>query len=283
MNGRSNAFTVRLVAVLLAGGCVPESMPPASNEGAESSSTSDVEPGGESAPNGMGFVPPPDVGAGVFECSIWVQDCPTGQKCMPWAKDGGSAWSSTRCSPIVAEPVGIGESCQVEGSGLSGLDDCDLASMCWDVDRETNLGTCVPMCVDGPENPRCEDPNNHCVQAAGAVLNICFPTCNPLLQDCREGLGCYATPDSFICAPTASSNGINEACEFYSVCAPGLQCIALDGPPCLDDATACCRPFCRLDDEESSCSAVEECVPWFDAGDAPARWEDVGFCAFPDL
>lgn len=236
-----------------------------------------------SSESGSDFLPPPDAGDPAWECDIWAHDCPAGEKCMPWANDGGSAWTATRCSPIAPEPAGLGEPCQVEGSLVSGLDDCDIASMCWDVDPETNEGTCVPMCVGGYQNPRCEDPSDHCLQAGGGALNICLPTCDPLLQNCREGLGCYGTPDSFVCAPTASSNGLDEPCEFYTVCSPGLQCLSIDGPPCPDGAVACCRPFCRIGDVESPCSALEECVPWFEDGDAPARWEEVGYCALPDL
>ena len=268
----------------LAVGCMPDGQQADVVEPAIDTDGGTPDPSGEAEPSSGGdFLPPPDAGAPAYECDIWAHDCPTSEKCMPYASDGGSAWSGTRCSPIAIDPAVAGEPCHVEGSRASGLDDCDLATMCWDVDPVTNEGTCVPMCVGAPFSPLCEDPNHHCLQAAGGFLNLCLPTCNPLLQDCRQGRGCYGMPDRFICTPDASGNALNEPCEYHNVCSPGLQCLSIDGPPCPDDAIACCRPFCRLGEMGSPCAALEECVPWFDDGDAPARWEDVGYCALLDL
>ena len=50
-------------------------------------------------PPGEGFIEMPDGGGATNECNQWVQDCPEGEKCMPWANDGGSAWNATRCRP----------------------------------------------------------------------------------------------------------------------------------------------------------------------------------------
>src|SRR5690606_38571371 len=48
----------------------------------------------------MGFVGDPDVGGGGGECDVFAQDCPKGEKCMPWANDGGGSWNATTCSPV---------------------------------------------------------------------------------------------------------------------------------------------------------------------------------------
>ncbi|MEX1364969.1 MAG: hypothetical protein AB1Z98_17710, partial [Nannocystaceae bacterium] len=40
---------------------------------------------------GCNDVPPPP------QCSLFAQDCPDGEKCMPWANDGGDAWNATIC------------------------------------------------------------------------------------------------------------------------------------------------------------------------------------------
>ena len=52
---------------------------------------------------GVIFILPDDGGTGVFECDLWGQDCPDGEKCMPWASNGGT-WNATRCSPVVDSP-----------------------------------------------------------------------------------------------------------------------------------------------------------------------------------
>ena len=36
------------------------------------------------------FIPNPDVGGGTsIPCDLYTQDCPAGDKCMPWGNDGG--------------------------------------------------------------------------------------------------------------------------------------------------------------------------------------------------
>src|SRR5689334_19955710 len=74
--------------------------------------------------DGSVFLPAPDLGSGV-ECDVWIDDCPVGTKCMPWANDGGNSWNATRCTPLAEDPNGIGEPCTVEGSPVTGIDDCE--------------------------------------------------------------------------------------------------------------------------------------------------------------
>lgn len=40
------------------------------------------------------FITDPDGGERAFECSTWEEDCPRGEKRMPWANDGGNAWNA---------------------------------------------------------------------------------------------------------------------------------------------------------------------------------------------
>jgi hypothetical protein len=56
------------------------------------SSSTEVDPS-------AGFIVDPDGGGPSIECDQWAQDCPPGEKCMPWANDGGSSWNATRCFP----------------------------------------------------------------------------------------------------------------------------------------------------------------------------------------
>ena len=48
-------------------------------------------------------------------CDLWEQDCPEGEKCNPWANDGGASWNALRCVPIDPNPDGVGEPCTVSG------------------------------------------------------------------------------------------------------------------------------------------------------------------------
>lgn len=81
-----------------------------------------------------------------FECDPFLQDCPVNEKCAPWANDGGMEWNGTRCAPVAGTPGMPGDSCAVDGDPFSGLDDCELGSLCWDVDPATSEGQCVALC-----------------------------------------------------------------------------------------------------------------------------------------
>ena len=234
------------------------------------------------------FLPSVDLGAATFECSTWTQDCPAGQKCMPYANDGGAVWNATRCSPIAARPAGIGDTCTMLGGRSSGLDDCDFGSMCWDVDHETLTGHCIPTCVGDPGNPLCESPDRHCVQSGSGVPNPCLPKCDPLAQDCTEGRGCYLYSGKvFLCAADGSGDGgaSYDGCEFINVCDPGLVCVdATDDAACPNSAPGCCKTICEVSGSAPTCPPLEECVPWeWTDDEIPPELENLGLCKFPDL
>jgi hypothetical protein len=235
-----------------------------------------------------GFIQDPDGGGANIECDIWGQDCMDGEKCMPWANDGGGSWNATRCSPLDPNPAQPGDACTVEGSGVSGIDNCDLGSMCWDVDPETNMGTCVAFCMGTEAAPVCEDPNTTCTIANEGVLILCLPNCDPLLQDCDEGQACYPVDDSFVCGPDVSGEmgGFGDACEFINVCDPGLYCANAATVPNCDGSSGCCSAFCDMSDPDASMNCPgaadgQECVAWFADGQAPPGFENVGACAIP--
>jgi hypothetical protein len=266
---------------------------------AESMSTNPSDTGNDTTGDGestggpvtgitMGFLIEPDGGGVNIECDVWAQDCPDEEKCMPWANDGGSSWNATRCSPLDPAPTQPGDECTVEGSGISGIDNCDLSSMCWDVDPETNMGTCVAFCMGSEANPVCEDPNTSCVIANEGVLILCLPNCDPLLQDCAEGQGCYAVNDAFACAPDAGAEGVGaygDDCGFVNDCDPGLFCSDPAAVPgCA--GTGCCSPFCDLSDPGATAACPgnaggQECTAWYAEGQAPPGFEDVGACLIP--
>jgi hypothetical protein len=237
----------------------------------------------------QGFIMEPDGGGAMMECDVFAQDCAEGEKCMPWANDGGSAWNATKCSPLDPNPAQVGDPCTVEGSGVSGIDNCDSAMMCWDVDPETNMGTCVAFCTGSAADPMCEDPTTVCIIANEGVLALCLPGCDPLLQDCVEGQACYPVNEDFACAPDASGPDLGvygDPCEYINACDPGLFCANPDVVPGCAGAAGCCSEFCDLTDAAGAMQCMgqgggQDCTPWYAEGQAPPGYENVGACAIP--
>lgn len=233
---------------------------------------------GESAgSSGCGFLPcGVDVGV-VDECDVWKQDCPEGQKCVPYASGGGT-FDAHKCVPVAPGAGGAGEPCTVEGSSVSGIDDCAKGLICWDVDGALH-GTCVPQCAGSLGAPVCPACSS-CVVANDAVLTLCLPTCSPVLQDCPRGQHCIPWNDGFLCVvdEAGEAAGVFAPCEYASACERGLWC----GPPkhadeCDPKAPGCCLPFCDL--AEPSCPGeMQLCAPWFAEAPGCAQYEDVGSC-----
>jgi hypothetical protein len=260
------------------------------NTGADDGWTTDD--GDDTGDDGCAFYGgcPGDVGND-YECDVWLQDCPEGEKCMPWANDGGSAWNALKCSYLDPDPKQPGEECTVEGSGVSGVDDCDISSMCWDVDPETNMGYCLSFCEGTPDAPTCSAPGTLCTIWNDGVLILCLVPCDPLLQDCAGDDLCVPTfeGDAFVCVLDASHDEgqYGDPCEFVNNCDPGLACINADFVPDCLSSIGCCTEYCDLTavDPMAACSATPdqgvECVPWFEEGQAPPGYEHVGACLIP--
>jgi len=218
----------------------------------------------------------------VAECSTYEEGCPEGQKCMPYANDGGSSWNALKCVDVTGEN-GHGDPCLVEGSGVSGNDDCELHAMCWDVDPMTNEGTCVAFCDGNSESPTCEPGDTTCVIANEGNLNLCLPNCNPLIQDCPEGQACYPINGGTTCAPISvpPEEGLEGApCEFVNACQKGLMC--LDSslyPGGCDGAGGCCSGLCDLSAPDCTVP-MTECIPIFE-NPSPEQM-DYGVCAVPE-
>ena len=174
-------------------------IPPSAGDPSDPDSADD---GG--ADSGIGFIEMPDGGGASFECDLFAQDCPEGDKCMPWANDGGDQWNATRCSPVEDDAGVIGDECTADGSGVSGLDDCELGAMCWEVD-DMNMGTCVEMCVGSSGDPLCP-PGTWCYLGSDGSLAVCLEdelcdadgACHCM---CPEGVDPDCTEDQ--CAPRA--------------------------------------------------------------------------------
>jgi hypothetical protein len=212
-------------------------------------------------------------------CDVWLQDCPPGEKCGAYATDGNSVWNAVGCFPIVPSPDQPGDACQVLGSGVSGVDTCDLGSMCWgpyDGDGDGDVGECVPLCTGTMMEPSC-GLGQACAIANEGVLNLCLQSCDPESGDpCPEGEACFPIGDNFVCAPDGNSGP--ETCD-TSTCSPGTVCVVAEayGPEC--EATGCCADHCDVSAPECE-NPGHECVPFFE-DDPPAGYEDLGVCIFP--
>jgi hypothetical protein len=236
---------------------------------------------------GAMFLVPPDGGSGEAECDIWQQDCPAGEKCMPWANNGGNSWNATRCTDVDASPGQVGDECMVEGSGVTGIDDCDVGAMCYYVDPDTNTGTCVGMCQGSQDAPMCDD-GFLCSISNNGVLILCRRECDPLLQDCMGSAACLPAngTDGFVCIVDASGEGgaPGDPCEFLNACDPGLFCASAEVVPNCMGSGGCCSEFCDLTDPvpEDGCSLMDQlCEAWFEEAAAPPGLEHVGACALP--
>ena len=261
--------------------------PSASETGMAMNGTSSSGGGTADDSTGAMFLVPPDGGGGEVECDVWMQDCPPGEKCMPWANDGGNSWNATRCSEVVDNPGQVGDECMVDGSGVTGIDDCDVGSMCYYVDPETNVGTCVGFCEGSQDAPIC-DMGFLCSISNNGVLILCRRECDPLLQDCMGSAACLPAngSDGFVCIVDASGEGgaAGDPCEFLNACDPGLFCANADVVPGCVDSAGCCSEFCDLTepDPNAMCTQVgQECETWFEEGAAPPDLMHVGACVLP--
>ena len=234
------------------------------------------------------FICEPDAPPPAFQCDLWTQNCPEGEKCNPWAHDGGGSWSGHKCSPIDPDTDGVGEACSVQGDAVSGIDSCVQGAMCWDVDPETNTGRCVALCAGNEtkctEDPAsCCPPGTECTISGDGVLILCLQACDPITQNCESsGQVCYPVGDSFQCAPDVSGDmgAVGDPCEFINACDPGTHCgNPAVYPGCDPMAGGCCIPFCELDNPD--CVAGTECEPWYDPMDVPPGYENLGACVIP--
>ena len=227
---------------------------------------------------GAGFITDPDGGIEASECSLYDQDCGPGEKCNVWANDGGSVWNATRCVPLESELDRAGEPCHSEGPG-TGVDTCELGSFCWDIDAEGN-GMCTNFCEGTEESPDCSNPDESV--AWGKTFCLCLPVCDPLINDCPVGCGCYAADvDRFQCVPDASGEDagrFGDPCEFTNACDPGLHCTSSQYVECA--GASCCTYFCDLTAQDT-CPGAHVCTPLYEDGTSPPDNDDVGLCLLP--
>jgi hypothetical protein len=214
----------------------------------------------------------------MFEtCDVWGQDCPDGEKCVPYASSG-SFWDNHKCVAIMGDQAS-GEPCW-SGGAAEGTDNCDATSFCWDViDVEGEpVGTCTAFCTGTPDDPMCP-PASQCLIGGDSTITLCIPTCDPLAQDCDAGLACYWAHNDFNCIVTTQDIPAGQPCGFINDCALGLMCLNGEWLPDCAGA-ACCSAFCDITLGDGPCDALPgtSCEPFFEDGTAPPGDEAVGIC-----
>lgn len=317
MRSRGASVVVLTIAALSWGGCGPsivEDPPPQAGSSTTSpsagSSSDSVTPpppmttgsitttgldGSSDDTTSIGFINNPDgcfapPGASThcttIECDYVAQNCPRGERCVPWDPTGGNEWRSARCSPVERSPDPDGASCSVVASPTTGVDTCELGSMCWAVDPDSNQGVCVPGC--DPRNDTCEAPQ-YCAWLSDESFTMCITPCHPLdPAGCPVGEACrwLIGNDAFVCLPEIGGEvwrsgrtcGMEDA-----TCLPGEACIPAESLVGCDDSE-CCSPWCDTGDPMSDalCDAMQPghaCLTWWEKGSAPPGYEGVGVCA----
>jgi hypothetical protein len=215
------------------------------------------------------------------ECDSYLQNCPVGEKCVPYGSDGGE-WDAFKCVSIMGEQA-PGEPCSY-GGVVEASDDCDATSGCWNVQNVDGepIGTCHLFCAGTPDDPVCP-PGSSCTISGDESPAYCVAICDPVAQDCEPGLGCYhAGSTGFQCFLSAQNLPAGEPCGYLDDCAPGLVCLDASVLPTCNGA-ACCSTFCDLGLGDAQCDAIPgtSCVPFYQEGTAPPEYEHVGVCIVP--
>lgn len=230
-------------------------------------------------------VPPPDHGGSGGQCNLFLQDCNEGEKCTAYATMGGLFPDGTKCVPETGDKL-PGEPCALDGDFGEGADDCVAGSLCLDIDN-SGKATCVAYCGGDMETPTCAN-DEKCAFLFEPTVPLCFPPCNPLVQDCPDSDACVPNiaalgSEYFVCMPLvfeAIPGQYGDACYAISGCDKGFQCIfALNVPNCKGDMY-CCSSWCDLSAPDS-CKQFDQtidCVPWYEEGGETPGYENVGIC-----
>lgn len=257
----------------------PESSGEATDDPATTEEAETEEAPPETEDTNETFVPKEDH-ATPPSCDPWAQDCPVGEKCVPYGTSGNT-WDAHKCVPVTGDQA-PGEPCIYDGLEAA-TDDCDASGMCWnaiDVDGEL-VGECAPFCMGSADRPECPE-GRYCPIAGDGTINVCIETCDPVAQGCDAGLGCYWTSQAFACVFMLDDIPVGDPCGFVNDCAAGLMCANAESVPDCNGAS-CCAAYCDINLGDPQCEAAPgtSCVPFFEAGMAPPEYEHVGVCVLP--
>jgi hypothetical protein len=220
---------------------------------------------------GSSFVISPDGGCTSQQCDVWAQDCPRGEKCVPWSEAGDGSFggcTDARCSEVDPAAHAVGEPCTVEGGPWSGLDDCALGSYCWGVDAETGAGVCVAQCGGSEAEPVCPGDDT-CWDLHGTSVTACAASCDPLAPVCGAGTTCTLSSDSDygpLClgVDLGMPATADAVCDQRIGCGEGFACLPAEFFTACRGG-GCCAPLCDLAEqtcpEPTVCSAVTHAPP----------------------
>ncbi len=215
------------------------------------------------------------------QCDPTSQNCPDGQKCTAVSMTEGEPWAINVCVDVNGSGQ-VGDPCDIEGGKYTGVDNCDVGFICLLTDDEGFGGTCTEFC---DSNMECPQSGNECEVYNDGSLPICLGTCDPLVQDCPDGQGCYrgGGGTTFVCFKVTGESAQGEECGYINQCLAGFNCSAPDSVEgCPGGVNGCCSSFCDLSDPDPNavCVGSEECISFFE-GQPPPQYEDVGVCLIP--
>lgn len=157
---------------------------------------------------------------------------------------------------------------------MSGFDSCDLDLICMHVNEDLE-GICVEYCQGTEVAATCSDPQAACNVTNEGALPVCLRSCDPLLPDCPQGLGCYGLGAPGEGAPLSCllpGEGVDVLGLSPAACAPGETDVPDDlRSSCTDESEPCCTPWCLVGGVDP-CGPGTTCLPWDDAGG------DLGVC-----
>lgn len=208
-------------------------------------------------------------------------DCGCGYRCNTYAVEGDeySQWSHNGCFPVDPDHVELGDACESQEYPWSGLDNCPPGAQCQDWDRD-GVGTCKEFC-DGDSNYECSQPGAVPFVACQDCGCVCEVSCDPRLDECEEGEGCYLLSTIAQCGPDGSGDqgAFGDPCEYINACDPGLACVNAKAVPGCKEAS-CCVPYCDID--EPICPEGTQCqLIWEPGEEATPILEGLGYCAAP--
>ena len=256
--------------------------------GGQAASTSTTGPAPTTEAPTSGSSTSEDTGAIGGMCDVYKQDCPAGQKCTGYGPPQTFIPVGIKCVPEIENPKAFDEPCTVGPDGL-GDDNCVIGSVCLDLDYDGN-GFCLPYCTGNKDMPLCES-NKTCVKLFfGFDFGNCFDKCDPLIQNCKDGDGCYMDATTvgnsgFVCLPVAQEGMgkvFGDDCFGWSTCEPGYGCVFEQYVPGCDKGL-CCTPWCDTTEMDpcAKFDATMECIPWYNGVTPPPGLENVGICGIP--
>ena len=230
------------------------------------------------------FVPDDDFAAAYGECDPWQQDCPEGEKCVPYGSTGGPHYDAQKCVQITNDGM-AGDECTYAGI-VEGNDSCDADSFCWPTQgpEDQLVGHCTAFCTGTPDDPMCPAEYS-CLISNDGSINFCVPECNPLDPEptCANDWSCHYQESPGIFGCWLGDVGEGETCvggdQLYDDCGEGLTCY--DGehlPMCEGDR--CCAAFCDVSDPMCNAPGTT-CTTLWENAMAPPGYENLGVCIVP--